>query len=205
MTIADLVVDMRAPTPTGAAEMATPRLAEIQSHCLRQRQQPDLSDQSRKRLQRQRYAAADRESGFPGSDGALSVSLPAGSQQLALTEYQSADPGGQRTRLNQLSAVLLNQTASAGSSSAAAIRTVTAESNHHEKQQLMLRQRPVRKRSISLDAYSPLKILGRGYGRSPQNGHLVRSIQEVSIHEELRIRLHDGQIKALVKEKEEQV
>lgn len=55
-----------------------------------------------------------------------------------------------------------------------------------------------------MDAYSPLKILGRGYGLIAQNGHLVRSVQEVKIQEEMQIRLHDGQITAVVKEKEEQ-
>ena len=76
--------------------------------------------------------------------------------------------------------------------------------NHHQKQQLMLRQQQLKEKIRLMDAYSPLKILGRGYGLIAQNGHLVRSVQEVKIQEEMQIRLHDGQITAVVKEKEEQ-
>ena len=111
---------------------------------------------------------------------------------------------GQRARLDQLSAVLLNQTSRQVHLQQQRLGQLRLNLNHHEKQQLMLRQQQLKEKIRLLDAYSPLKILGRGYGLIAQNGHLVRSIQEVNINEELRIRLHDGQIQALVKEKEEQ-
>ncbi len=204
VTIADLVADRRAPTPTGAAEMATPQLAEVQSHCLRQRQQLIYLMNQKLRQQRQRYQQQVESRIFQDPMSLLQplqMRLDYDSSRLQNTTQRLRS---QRARLDQLSAVLLNQTSRQVHLQQQRLGQLRLNLNHHEKQQLMLRQQQLKEKIRLLDAYSPLKILGRGYGLIAQNGHLVRSIQEVNVNEELRIRLHDGQIQAHVKEKEEQ-
>ncbi len=54
-----------------------------------------------------------------------------------------------------------------------------------------------------LDAYSPLKILTRGYSIVFKNNVNVSSIDDVMIQDELQIRLSDGYITTIVKEKKD--
>ena len=204
VTIADLVADRRAPTPTGAAEMATPQLAEVQGYCLRQRQQLIYLIHQKLRMQRQRY---EQQRGSWIFQDPMTLLQPVQMRldyNTSRLQNTSQRVRTQRTRLDQVSAILLNQTSKHVYLQQQRLGQLRLNLNHHQKQQLMLRQQQLKEKIRLMDAYSPLKILGRGYGLIAQNGHLVRSVQEVKIQEEMQIRLHDGQITAVVKEKEEQ-
>ena len=54
-----------------------------------------------------------------------------------------------------------------------------------------------------LDAYSPLKILERGYAITYQDDHVVKSIHDIKENDFIRVRMQDGFIHADVKKKEE--
>ena len=57
--------------------------------------------------------------------------------------------------------------------------------------------------AASLDALSPLKVLGRGYALAQQpDGTVLRSADQARIGETLRLRLADGALRCQVKEKE---
>ena len=57
--------------------------------------------------------------------------------------------------------------------------------------------------AASLDALSPLKVLGRGYALAQQpDGTVLRSTDQAQIGETLRLRLADGALRCQVKEKE---
>lgn len=53
----------------------------------------------------------------------------------------------------------------------------------------------------SLDAFSPLKVLGRGYSIAEKDGKVVKSIKDISVSDEIALRLSDGQITCKVTEK----
>ena len=53
--------------------------------------------------------------------------------------------------------------------------------------------------AASLDALSPLKVLGRGYSIAKGPGGLVKSVKDVSPGEELELRVADGSIVCEVK------
>ena len=56
-----------------------------------------------------------------------------------------------------------------------------------------------------LDAMSPLKVLTRGYSMvRNDSGEVVRSVEQVTIGEEIRIHLSDGTLSATVVSKEEE-
>lgn len=54
-----------------------------------------------------------------------------------------------------------------------------------------------------MDAYSPLKVMKRGYSLSYSNQKIVRSIQDVKENELLETKLEDGTIRSKILEKEE--
>lgn len=52
-----------------------------------------------------------------------------------------------------------------------------------------------------LHALSPLKVLSRGYSAVYHNGEIVKSEKQVSVNDEINVKLSDGGLKCLVKEK----
>ena len=54
-----------------------------------------------------------------------------------------------------------------------------------------------------LDAYSPLKVLERGYSIVSNENGVIRSTEEVHTGDVIRVRLHKGSLKANVTETEE--
>lgn len=49
-----------------------------------------------------------------------------------------------------------------------------------------------------LDAYSPLKIMGRGYAIVEHDGKVVKTTHDVSVNQKIAIRLANGQLNATV-------
>ena len=66
------------------------------------------------------------------------------------------------------------------------------------ERQLERKRRQLTGLAASLDAISPLKVLGRGYGLVQSGGRLIRSVRDTAAGEELTITLHDGALTASV-------
>ena len=60
------------------------------------------------------------------------------------------------------------------------------------------------KNTVSLlDAYSPLKIVSRGYAIVSKDNHIIRDIDDVNIHDTITLRMKSGIVQAEIKEKED--
>ncbi len=53
-----------------------------------------------------------------------------------------------------------------------------------------------------LNAYSPLAVIKRGYSIASKNGHVIKTIENVSINDSITIRVNDGEIQSVVSQKE---
>ena len=51
-----------------------------------------------------------------------------------------------------------------------------------------------------LETLSPLKTLLRGYSVVEYNGKIVKSVKDIKIEDEIKIKIQDGNVKAIVKE-----
>jgi exodeoxyribonuclease VII large subunit len=49
-----------------------------------------------------------------------------------------------------------------------------------------------------LDAYSPLKVMDRGYSITTKNGAVLNSVKDASMNDEIQVRLKDGTLNAKV-------
>ena len=59
--------------------------------------------------------------------------------------------------------------------------------------------------TAKLDAMSPLKVLSRGYAMvQTETGQILRSVQNVSLDDSIRITLEDGVLHATVHDLKEQ-
>ncbi len=197
-TIADFVADLRAPTPSGAAELASPdrtewlqRLTQWQARLLSTVQQQLSQRRQRlewleKRLQQQHPGQQLRQQTqrLDELEQRLQRSLKQKLQQkrskLAhiATTLQQYNP---RQRIRLLMATQ---------------QQLTSRLQRGVQQQLQQRQQKLQGVSRALDAVSPLATLGRGFSitRRLQNGHLLRNVKEVSIGETIETELAQGRL-----------
>lgn len=159
VTIADFVADLRAATPSNAAELAVPDQNELYA----------LLYQREGRLRR---AATQR----------------LGSQRRILDRLQKSRALQDPMNYIRDRRLLLDFE---GHKLIQALRGAMGEE----------RERFARL-AASLDALSPLKVLGRGYAFTrDKNGKVLTSVKQVDVGSELNIRMADGELKCEVKER----
>ena len=174
VTIADFVADLRASTPSNAAELAVPDQNEIYGALLGagERLESAVSVQ----LSRYRQALEHLSESRPMTDPAAYFR-----EKRLLLDYQSSRlvhglqrcAAGQRERLGEISGRLPN----------GAERTLAKS-----------RER-LGALSASLDSMSPLKVLGRGYAIvQREDGRAVISVKDVSSGDDLSLTLSDGDV-----------
>lgn len=160
VTIADYVADLRAATPSNAAELAVPDGIELKRQL--RHFSVRMEGPIRYRLTEGRRIL-ERAQRSPW----LSSSFPAIPESRLLLDYQ------QRRLIYGLEKSYLDQRKRFGELAA------------------------------SLDALSPLKVLGRGYSMvQGEDGHLKTSIEQIEIGQKVRIQLTDGNVDCRVEGKE---
>ena len=174
VTIADFVADLRAATPSNAAELAVPDQNEVYVSLLGNGERLERTISVRLSRYRQTLdrLAASRPMTEPGSyfrEKRLLLDF----QSSRLAHGLRSSSAGQRERLSRLSAAFPGSAA----------RTVT-----------QCRER-LNALAASLDALSPLKVLGRGYSIARRgDGKAVVSTEDVASGDKLELTLSDGSI-----------
>ena len=174
VTIADFVADLRASTPSNAAELAVPDQNEVYMSLLGDRERLNGAISARLVQYRQtlKRLAGSRPMTEPASyfrEKRLLLDF----QSSRLTYGLRHAAAGQRERLTALSAALPN-----------------------EAERLLNRRRErLKSLAASLDALSPLKVLGRGYSIAHrEDGKAVVSISDVESGDRLKLTLSDGSV-----------
>ena len=174
VTIADFVADLRASTPSNAAELAVPDQNEIYMSLLGDGERLEGAVSARLARYRQRLdrLAASRPMTEPASyfrEKRLLLDF----QGSRLAHGLRGAASKQRERLSALSAALPN----------GAARTVAQ------------RRERLNALAASLDAMSPLKVLGRGYAIARrEDGKAVLSAADVASGDKLKLTLSDGSV-----------
>lgn len=191
-TLADYVCDLRAPTPTGAAERVTPDIREVrvqldhielylksqlqsvwrreQQHLRRLKEHRLLKEPKRYIEERQlRLHIAQRE-------------LAHAAQALCTRLDQGAF---YRTRLQQQ---LYDQLARAKQRLSKRKAVLPKQMEHYNEQQ----KRALHQRIALLEAYSPLAVIKRGYAIAQKEGRVIKSAAQLSEQEMFDLRLYDG-------------
>lgn len=195
-TIVDLVSDLRAPTPTGAAQSATPDIMVVKN--LLSRSKFDLlriiNEQLSARLNQLNQIKQNRIIVNPLSlihRDQLQLSILSNklaSQNVVLQSYiKKLD--SYKNRLNQISFTKTKEYSSKIE------QNILKLSNSIRTYQD--RNRNLFKQSVGiLNAYSPLNSLARGYSITKQNGHIIKLIDDIDYNKEIEVRLYDGTIHA---------
>lgn len=155
MTISDFVADLRAATPSNAAELVAPDQMELRLQ---------LDD-----LHRRMATAVEKN--------------------LKISRQKLTGLANRRVLQSPMYYVIDRRTA--------------LENREKHLQSAMTQVLERKKRNLvrlaaGLDAMSPLKVLGRGYGLIKQEEHLIKSVEQVEIGSEMTVSLADGDLTATV-------
>lgn len=202
-TIADFVADLRAPTPTAAAELAVPHHLELKQQLSQQAQRLHNGLLQLLRRKQERLERAKR-SPFLTNPRRQLLMQPAErldrlAEQLGYRMRQRLTELAQRRLRLERRLSSFNPTEQAVM---ARRRLDTSKRQMLTAMQTLLRSKKQEWQSSvrHLDALSPLKVMQRGYSLAydEQESQLVRSIAQVNIGDRLSIRLKDGKIKCQV-------
>lgn len=196
-TIADLVADLRAPTPSAAAELVTREASQLSARV--ETLQTSLSRAIDYYLLRRRSQLRDliESRGFANTVGSI-VSTSARCRELESRAVEALRTGlnKNRQRLHEAQ----NRLAATDLRAPLAIKTANIE--HLEQRLNAALQRSLENRrhrltltASKLDALSPLSVLGRGYVLVKDDaGKLVARAAGLSDGQNLTLRFEDGEI-----------
>ncbi len=201
-TIADFAADLRAPTPTAAAELAVPHAAELKQRIAGMRQQLAGALRYTLNRSRERLERASRSPVFTQPRRSLLVQAERLDRlRERMTYRMNAQYARNMDKLTRLSGRLAakspqQQAAMARHRLDALRRGLTASMNGLTKENASRFGSLIR----HLDALSPLKIMARGYSLvyDEKEKTLVRSIEHVQPGDLVRVRLSDGRLSCQV-------
>jgi exodeoxyribonuclease VII large subunit len=194
-TIADFVADLRAPTPSAAAELLSPDgeemlnqfegfeilLADAVTRKIRHLEQ--RTDYLQKRLQHPGRKLQEQAQHLDHLDIRLRRAM-AGKMQQQTTQMQSVQD--RLVRLSPKEAIAQRKQAVANS---------VKQMMRAVSQQVELKQSKTAQAMHLLDTVSPLKTLGRGYSIiRDSNDKVVKTVAQVSAGDTLRGQMTDGEV-----------
>lgn len=182
-TIADFIADQRAATPTAAAELATPvpladlwlGIQQMKQRLVNQMQRQVVNSQERLQRLQNSYVLTQPARLYEGYLQRLDIAQQRLQQSVVTLVTQ------RRHQFDLIAPRLTN--------------AMTRQTENAEQR--------VGKAVAGLQLVSPLAILARGYSVVEQDGHILNSVADVTLQEDVLIRLADGQVTATVTKKEE--
>lgn len=199
-TIADMVADRRASTPTAAAESVAPAIDEVERQMLQRQLRLGRAMSAALEVRSQRVGAlAQMMAGNATADLARRrVALDAlGARRclqdpLAPIEARRADLLQTEERLHEAIPRSLERRREASDAAAARLSAAGARL-------LSPAESTLARLAASLDALSPLSVLSRGYAIARDGaGHVVKDASELGYSDEVRVLLGTGSFDATV-------
>lgn len=199
-TLIDFVSDMRAATPTAAAEIATPVLMEIhqQLRNLQTRLEQALSRQLQ--IKRERMQSLANASIFQNPERIYQVYQQRVDQlEMRLQQMMQQSVQHKRQQLVKNQHRLELDSPSRRLQTEKQALQYLAKRLEQAQGQLMKDKKQQFQRAIQqLDLLSPLKIMNRGYGILQQEETIIKSVDQLEVNQELTIQLVDGTVRSKV-------
>ena len=199
-TLIDFVSDMRAATPTAAAEIATPVLMEIhqQLRNLQTRLEQALSRQLQ--IKRERMQALANASIFQNPERIYQV-YQQRVDQLEMRLQQMLQQSVQHKRqqlVKHQHRLELGSPSRRVQTEKQALQYLSKRLEQAQGQLMKDKKQQFQRAIQQLDLLSPLKIMNRGYGILQQEETIIKSVDQLEVNQELTIQLVDGTVRSKV-------
>lgn len=196
-TIADFVADMRAPTPTAAAELAVPHIEELLERTLSRQARLIRAMKEKVNFQYERLSRIERSYAFKypakmyeqkmEQVDRATERLVRGAEKLFAKkneEFQSITKRIERNHPKELVKVANQQNETLRKDMVRAMTTILS-SKQKDFQQIL----------STLDALSPLKVMDRGYSLVYDgDGNLAKSVARFTKDDTLKVQMADGSL-----------
>ncbi len=200
-TITDLVADMRAATPTAAAELATPVLTDILEELQKLQLQTivafrnilKMRSQQVQHLQ-QSYIFQEPQRLYEGYVQNVDILTE---KLISLEKQQITTAEGSFKTLN--SRLLANTPASRIKMAKQNVEHLRQMTNNNITNRFSKYANDLNSLIGSLDTLSPLKIMSRGYTYVTRDTKVVKSIEDLSIDDKIQLNFSDGSANAVIK------
>lgn len=202
-TLVDYVSDARAATPTAAAELVTPDIEDVKHllHIQKRRMTSRMMVQLNEAKTRMQQIHLHRYIKDPLSyirDAQMNLAMATKGLERVQNKIQAS-----HAQLDVLCQRMLLRTQSIRSENQKILSAHETALVHGLKQYESEQKKRFTASCSLLDAFSPLKILSRGYGVIYGEDHILKSVQEIKAKESLKIRMADGVVHTQVIQKEE--
>ncbi len=181
-TIADFVADLRAPTPTGAAEMAVPSKQDVIQYF------SQLSLRMQHTMKKEILAKREKIESLKKS---YVIKNPVSLYEM---KEQRFDTLFEKLQL-VMKGILFNERNR--------LRTLYQSTTYAMEKDFSFQKHRFEKAWNRLEVLNPLLTIGRGYSITRKENKVISSIRDVKEREKLEIELKDGKIKTEVLEVEE--
>lgn len=196
-TIADFVADLRAPTPTGAAELAVPSIEELMDRILQRQTRLLRVMQEKFRFEKERLQRVQKSYAFRYPHrlyqqkleqvDKLTEILVRGTSQLTYLKKDQHEVLFNRLQRKNPKELL--------GEAKLRFERVEKELKRSMGQILSKKQTDFERLIVTLQALSPLKIMERGYSLAyTDENRLVKSVKQVKVEDRVQIQVTDGSL-----------
>jgi exodeoxyribonuclease VII large subunit len=204
-TIADFVADLRAPTPSAAAELVVRRKDEFFAHIDRIGERLDAAIHHRLRRMETRLHVLEARPGYAGFEGRLAVRGRHVSELASALRERISQGVARRGRRHELLRRSLDQFDPRHR--LAAVRTRLVSRDGQLKAAVRRRMSAAQARlgalAARIDGLSPLAVLGRGYAVAwdESRTHILRDAATVAVGDRINVTLESGELGCRVEKK----
>lgn len=196
-TIADFVADMRAPTPTGAAEMAVPHIEELLERILTRQARLSRVMKERVNYGRDRLSRIERSYAFKYPKRVYEQKMEQvdkaterlirGAELVFLKQRDTYDALKRRIERNHPHELVIEASKQR--------ERIEKQINRAMAGILSAKQKDFSQMIATLEALSPLKVMDRGYSLVyDDEGQLVKSVNQVTSDDKIKVRMADGSL-----------
>jgi exodeoxyribonuclease VII large subunit len=202
VTIADYVADMRAPTPSAAAELVSTDKSQLQRHI--QQQQHRLSQVFQQHLKRIEYKLQLIESRLSNVHPAVQIrqaNQHTDNLTMRLSQAINTKLNDVKSRSSNLTLRLQHASPNnAIKEKKQQLQKVSDKLHSTQQRQLSDKRYQLQRIADILNSVSPLSVLSRGYSIAFKNDKVVRSVTQLTKGDVIETRINDGSVISKVQE-----
>jgi exodeoxyribonuclease VII large subunit len=201
-TICDFVADLRAPTPSAAAELVVRRKDEFFSHIDRISERIDAAMHHRLRRMETRLHVLEARPGYAGFEGRLAVRGRHVSELASALRQRISQGAARRTRRHELLRRSLDQFDPRHRLAAIRTRLVSRDGqlSAAARRRMSVAQNRFGGLAARIEGLSPLAVLGRGYSVTwdASRTRIIRDASTVEAGDRISVTLERGSLEATV-------